>query len=283
MIFRNGSHPDAGYQGFLMRQIDFARTGIGDCQGDSTAGGQDISCGIGSPGGVFAGDSRLLLVKADISALPDNAVVYDAFLVLTLEEDSTGTTIDGSIEVSRMMRDWDTAANYYWPTASTTWRTAGTFALDTTGSWNNVMGVAAVDATSIRGAVMDYRLPAQWLGQHLSVPMDTLLTPSTAPNTLLSSVYRIKVISLEQATALTSFRVDLTREVRGWHSGQWNNYGVVLHSETTQSITDFSVSTQYSDNGPLADPYLVVRYLYAVPGGGGRGSGTIGPQLGGYK
>lgn len=92
-------------------------------------------------------------------------------------------------------------------------------------------------------------------------------------------------VSATAANDRKTFRFDITRFVRGWHTGQWENNGMMLRGHYIGATSGMSTNrlaffTQYNADGAIYDPFIVVRYIKAAEAasGGRKTHGQLGPK-----
>jgi hypothetical protein len=282
IVFRNGSHPDAGYQGITLRGMNHANPTV--IYGDSTGpSAKDISLVLGSA--AWSDDERSILFKLDLSAIPDSAVVTDAFLVLyTTCAAAAGDSCSGvalgfrSLHIRRVIADWDATACWAYSSGTTAWNSGG--ATDSLASWTTPYGGVG-NATSFVGLYLhETVVGATWFGTRVAASLDSLLDDSgfAAPADALP----LRTVQFRWPgdgyvdTNPCGLRINITQEVEHWHNGSWENNGLLLEIDPwLQEAGYLAFATDYNSD-PLKAPFVVVRYLYAVPGGGGRKGATLG-------
>lgn len=283
MIFRNESHPTSAYTGLLLRGMAQDKPTV--ILGDSIAAGKDISLQVGSASGLYQTDVRSILFKVDVSALPDSAVVIDAFLVLSVyasvaDSMSVVTALTGWCSIWRVLQDWDGTACWNYYAGTTAWGAAG--CLTVTGTWTNAYGGTASPVLRTMGLHED--IPQTWFAVRVAASIDSLLDGSgfsSAPDCLQMAMFDVRVPPRTSIDAdACAFRVNITEAVQHWHNGSWENNGIKLDDFTHNEYSfgrSFPFCTQYNTVGAKYDPFVVVRYLYATPGGGQRRGASLGP------
>lgn len=283
MWFENGRKPDAGYDGCVFIGMDSADDTVtsGDC---SPAADTTLTIGRGA-----AASRQAALLKFDISALPDNAVIVEAKVYLFVASVSGAVAATADLfAFTPMAVDWDATACWYCKSdcgeaEELEWGSAG--ALDTSRVIPD-FPVVAVPARSSESSTA-----AQWLVADTT----TLVFPTIdgSPNYSISdSLYDGVDAVFDTWSPITGDDTSLrwkvivpikpgfvgnlvTKTVESWHRGTMANHGWRLGYQTRAS-TSITMRTNCAGFG--CRPRLMVKYLYAEAGtgGGGRHSGSLG-------
>jgi hypothetical protein len=221
----------------------------------------------------------------DISAIPDSAVVTDAFLVLyTTCATAAGDSCSGvtasvrSFHLRRVLVDWTSTACWSYSSGTTAWNSGG--ATDSLASWTTPYGGSSNLLNFPGIGLHETYVGATWFGTRVSAVLDSLYDGSGLASP--ADALPLRTIQLRWPgdgsvdTNPCGLRIDITREVEHWHNGSWSNQGLLLEVDPyLQDTGYFAFATDYNSDY-LKAPFVVVRYLYAVPGGGGRKGATLG-------
>jgi hypothetical protein len=272
----NGVEPDAGYTGCTFREITLGASGV---LADSTLGDSKPASDSVVVIGRVAAVKHFGMLRFDLSPIPDSAVVAEARLYVTVLS-TAGTSISRPemLYFCRVMRDWDTGVT--WNTrlryangalVDTTWLVAG--AADTAGNGDYYGGIAS----SILTRNCAYHTP----GTHAVAMVAQELNWST-PDSVFQDIGEDSVstadidswgltgasstsLSFTGASPMAVGRVaiDVTRDVRNWHTGNWANDGWKMRWTGTNACY-FTLGS--SDSPTLNNrPRLLVKYLFAEP------------------
>jgi hypothetical protein len=262
IIFQNGAQPSAAYDGCTDIWLDSAAT-------TTNRNGSSLLTG-------YANNNTL--IRFDISAIPDDAVIHYAELRLQMTAEDEGADTQINLQGSRVMRDWDEATATWAarksPVGDSTWSAAGASDASMT---MFLYGEAGGKLVSTRFNNYD----TDWgRYQELTQGADSVFSGyATGLNDVdiiggyTTTYLQIDGLLGEGLDVPKRFRIDVTPLVRGWHAGIWANYGIsfmdyVGYHNSTVTFAD-------SENATVEDrPELVVHYLYAVASSGGSGGGT---------
>lgn len=264
LSFQNGVSPSAAYSGCTDTWLDSNNT-------TTNNDGSDLTVALNT-------DTSLL--RFDIDAIPDNAVIAYAELRLSMTAETFAFGSDTRLQCYRVMRDWvedeATWAARKDPVADSTWSSAG--ALDASTNLA-LFGEAG-------GKEVDTRLgnyDTDWDRSTLTFGADSLFSGYASDDIDICCAnddyggagLQVDGVVAEGTDVPKRVRVRVTDLVRGWHTGIWANYGLAL-ADIAQVMTA-SVTFADSEDATTADrPELIVYYRYAtVSSGGSGGTGTI--------
>jgi hypothetical protein len=285
--FRYGVLPDASYTSCTMTRV----------KQDSTTTNYSSRTNLRTGPTTGTSDDEYLLWKADISAIPDGAVIVDATLRLLVQSYGagySGVAIYDYIEAARVLFPY-TLSEVTWAKrkgtpADTVWEGSTPFLNDY--SYTMPSGAYGLSSTGLGFMSGQGNFPASNIGwaykREAGIPTavgtDSVFS-GYGLTSLKAAVSRIDGCGSwfrPKATASAStagwIELDVTKAVRMWHSNSWANHGLVIRPlpELQVATQQFTVrSHNYSTSA--GRPMLIVRYLYATPGGGGGGRRGVGP------
>ena len=298
MTFQNGVAPTSGYTGCADTYI---RPGAALADTGKNYGASD-SLKLSAPSATTSLENRIL-IKFDISALPDSAIITGAQLWLYQNAPNATATINDSsaIVVYRIMDRWNegTGTNAS-PTAPPHSGACWTRRLGQNGKPWNVAGAKAILNTHggftqwWPGTGMTFRDSSATPGAFAGA--DTVYSSAAAgafftgsPDVVSSATSR----SLPKfgSTAARRFGwtiIDVTHQVERWHIGANENNGFLLalpafSAQTTQFTYYSSNSTKVlnASSGPVYRPKLVVQFFDPEPSSGTTGRRNMGAGMGG--
>lgn len=272
MTFQPGVAPTSDYTGCAATYIA-SRAGAGN---GANRGGCD-TLNVSSSAGTYG--QQTVLIKFDISDLPDDAVINRARLWL-YQINPAGSSVPPSefsnlkfyrcnipwtegagtcAGVQNGKADWDSAGG------GLAWYTAGTAtsqSIPRTYEWIS-WGGTNVDSTTVvttaTGADTTTGYPTNSVAQVTDHPANAItVAPWRSGNTA--------------AKRLGWVVADITPQVVRWHQGRNNNYGVVIKDEgQTATATIAFASDDYA--WKLRRPKLVVDYVVASTAAAASGNG----------
>lgn len=293
LTFKNGESPTTEYAGLFLTHI----SGIGAPTNFYDGAGDTVS---------ILGYSNRLLFKADISAIPDSAIIERAELWLLQRggnasgfNDHDDNVIYG---VYRMMRDWD-AGTTTWAIRSDSvgaaW--AGNGAADSIGTISVWGAAATIFRNGINYTRSAWTTRATRHGYIIGWGPDSLshgynMTTNFMDRTINPQMsFGIAPIP-QTLTTIGEFwiRIDLTEMCRYWHNNYWKNYGAMIKpilvyqdgvgflEDTNISNLNHTIDIPNTRASAKTEPFLIIRYLYAVSetSAGGVGGNQIGEGSG---
>lgn len=274
MLFRNGESPTPDYDGirFWGMRSDSTSSTLGD-----GAGAADSFIWLGDVS--EADDLYRAVFRADISAIPDSAIVVEALLYLLREETNALANDVRGIAMYRLLRAFDDEVcwtNRRAETATdTAWGTAGMIpASAATGPNWPAYGALTY---KVYAPLNEYRTTATGLptvaGKPLAMGADSLYSgysqTSTGPQDALMVADLVFPGRWIFQSTVAWARFDVTALVRHWHSGQWANHGMALAMESHDEADDYWVKfhaawpeTTASGGVSRLRPFLVVKYVH---------------------
>lgn len=272
MTFQNGVAPTSGYTGCT-------DTFIAAATADSSknfGAGDSLKVSSASWAGNQPGIHRTLL-GFDISALPDSAVITQAYLYLYQCLGNSGSSSD-TLHVYRLGKAWVEGSGGNGGTVSTTtarWRNYGSVIQQWTTAGAANRGYRFRYPSSSFGSGVDSTLTAGFVGTDTQTsgasasPWDTPFVADAM------NLYYTGVGSVRQGWQV----FDVTHLVRLWHIGQINNEGMLIESHNVGSNKLFAFwSSNYAVKAYR--PQLVVQYFDPTSGTSSGGRRVIGSGAG---
>jgi len=273
MTFQNGVAPTSGYTGCADTFIAAAVTD----SSKNFGAGDSLKVSSAAWTGNQPGLHRTLL-GFDISALPDSAVITQAYLYLYQCLGATGASTD-TLHVYRLGKAWVEGSGGNGGTVSTT-----------TARWQ-CYGTAAQKWAAVGAGLKSHRFryPAASFG----VSVDSAVTASfygTDTQTTGGANFDVpfvadamNVLYTGAGTLRQGWQVfDVTHLVRLWHIGQINNEGMLIeqHNTTNNKLFAFWSSSAVVNGLKVYRPKLVVQYFDPTSGTSSGGRRVIGNGAG---
>lgn len=260
MTFQNGVGPTAGYTGCSDTYISagLANSNFGACD----------TLKVSSPG--WTGNQvgrHITLISFDISALPDSAIITQAYLHLYQYSNNAGANQD-SIFVRRLYNAWtegsgactgtaESSADWDSATASAAWALAGasSFSVRQYTSSDSALSPTILSSDTTFGG---------------DIASDAALDPIAV--TLAKS-------GVGAGNRYGWIAFDITAQVMRWHIGQNENDGIAIypHNNAYDKLMAF-YSSEYA--GKAYRPKLIIQYFDPTTSSGGAVRRTVGGSSG---
>lgn len=292
MTFQNGVAPTSGYTGCADTYI---RPGAALADTGKNYGASD-SLKLSAPSATTSLENRIL-IKFDISALPDSAIITSAQLWLYQNAPAATVAINDSsaITVYRVMDSW---------TEGTGTNGSPTAAPHASACWNRRKGQqgAPWNVAGAKGILNTHGGFTQWWPGTGMTFRDSSAVPTsfagadTVYNGLAGGTFFTgtpDVVSAATSRSLPKFGstaarrfgwtiIDVTHQVERWHIGANENNGFLLalpafSAQTTQFTYYSSNSTKVlnASSGPVYRPKLVVQFFDPTSGSTGAATRRI--------
>lgn len=284
--FKPGTSPDANY----VRNVDMFFLQIDELYPDSSFSQID-TIQIGLHGDET--NRMRAIFWADISSLPDSAVINEAILRIPF--------INGPDFSGNLMRHVQLHRILIYTDSSATWNDRST---DSSAAWNKAGCediVGRIDNLFGAGAGAGFKTGTNWLksgfdrptigGIYLPAGYDSVDNGYNMTNAAdrAAGADFTTYINVSSASSVW-LEFDITKAVSMWHTGQWDNYGLLMRYPASSPYVnaveqddafygaDSLKFISTASSTALLVPQLDIRYLYsysAPQSGGGSGSSGI--------
>lgn len=273
MYFQNGVSPTPSYAGCI---DSYADTG-----NPTNANGADTTL-------VVDNANYWTLLEFDISAIPSfsSTVIVEAYVELYLYGVSGSS--DATLVAQRILQNWDESVVSYqkrFSHADSTWTASTGYLSDSAIATLSLFGGSNPLGYDWNIVHTTWTTREEYAGVPLSYGMDGLQhgysgsSPSTNDAAISPGFIASTIMDTDHGPAAFQdtprwIRIDLTKAVRAWHAGAWDNYGVLIKEN---SGTGDNHSYKSSEAGwEKVRPRLTVKYLSFTTGSSGSGgTGTI--------
>jgi hypothetical protein len=279
-MFQNGLYPDPAYDGIELATISASNPNynFGDSIGtyssdtyDAVLGAIDID-----EGGFGTLAKARILLKCDISALPDSFIILEAKLRLCIDYMEMGSSDSTEIALYRVLPSWtEGSSSGATELGAVCWNYR---------SYNTVSWVAAgcdgTYYTSFRVSRWNYFVNSDDYDAMVPAGTDTITT-TTDIDRNYDPIIKYTIYRRGTKVRNRFIEFDVTEAVRNWHGGQWENNGLIMimsdegnstakyivffDDEDLEGLEDSTTSTQY-----FFRPRLTVKGILVSSTAGGR-------------